>query len=212
LVDTKAVSDRHEIDHNLALVGLLGASPAPRTSQLQIQDESHQAAREILGVNNLKNASNLIAIHPWTSNPLKQWPIQNMVELVGRLSEQGLGIPLLIGGPEEQGRVDQFQALLKQPMVSLVGKVDLPTLAALLKQCNLLVSNDSGPVHVASMVGTPTVTLFEGPDAQVRAKRWGPIGSDHTLLVEEGEEQHLSVDSVSSAIRQQLLQSESKAS
>jgi ADP-heptose:LPS heptosyltransferase len=69
--------------------------------------------------------------------------------------------------------------------MNLTGRTTLLELAGLLKRAKLLVTNDSGPMHLSAILNTPVVALFrKGPPA-VSAKRWGPLGLGHIVLENE---------------------------
>ena len=67
-------------------------------------------------------------------------------------------------------------------MINLSGKLTLKQLAAFFQRCALLISNDSGPVHIAAAVNTPCVVIFGRNIPGVGPKRWGPWGQGHTVL------------------------------
>ncbi len=75
-------------------------------------------------------------------------------------------------------------------------------LAALLKRCSLLISCDSGPMHLAVSVGTPVVALFRNDLPGKGAQRWGPWGEGHTVI-EKGRLEDISVDELLEAVRRQ---------
>jgi heptosyltransferase-2 len=62
------------------------------------------------------------------------------------------------------------------PVYNLAGKTTLGQLVSLLKRCSLLVSNDSGPVHVAAALGTPVVSIFTRNQPGINPERWKPLG------------------------------------
>ena len=82
---------------------------------------------------------------------------------------------LVFGGPQERRLTAQVAG---EAAVDLGGRTDLPMLAAGLAECALLVSNDSGPMHLAAAVGTPTVTLQGPADPAVTR----PLGGRHVML------------------------------
>jgi len=93
--------------------------------------------------------------------------------------------------------MDQWKARGIPWIKNLVGQVPLKVLPALLRHCGLLVSNDSGPVHVAVAVGTPTIVVaakFQEPVLN----RWGPLGSEHQILLAPTAEE------VAAAVRRRL--------
>jgi ADP-heptose:LPS heptosyltransferase len=85
----------------------------------------------------------------------------------------------------------------------MVGRLTVRQLAALLQQVGLLVSNDSGPVHLAAAVETPTIVLFGTSDPAAGPRRWGPWGQGHRVIWKASMEA-IQVDEVVDAVRSQL--------
>jgi ADP-heptose:LPS heptosyltransferase len=85
---------------------------------------------------------------------------------------------VLIGGPDERADAAAVQRLMKERAVDLAGATSIGQLPALLSQAAALVTNDSGPMHIAAAVKTPVVALF-GPTS---AQRTGPYGAGHRVL------------------------------
>lgn len=202
--DRKALGERHEVEYNLDLVkALIDVAVAPSIPQWQLSrfDEEEGEVRQLLERQGIKESDPFIVVHPWTSNPLKRWPAARYQELV-RVMSQCLPV-VLIGGPEERVLVPHVLAADHPRVVNLVGRVSLRQLAALLRRATLLVSNDSGPVHLAAAVGTPTVALFGTPDAASGPRRWGPWGDHHTVIAKPSMEA-ISVGEVLTAIQHAL--------
>jgi len=91
-------------------------------------------------------------------NPLRRWPLERYAELTDTLVDRGYRVVLT--GDRTDGWVRT--AFGNRSALDLIGATDLPSLAALLRQCAIVVGHDSGPLHLARLVGTPTVALL-GP-------------------------------------------------
>lgn len=202
--DRKAQGTRHEVEYNLELVGLLGAMTADRLPRLVVADHDRQVVHQLLRDADLDLQRPLVALHPWTSDPAKEWPLTSMAELIERLSTEETLQLLLIGGPDEEERARNFLAGVRAPITSFVGRLSLRQTAALLAHCRLLVSNDSGPVHVAAAIGTPTVTVFTGRRIAATPTRWGPVGQGHVVLTNPHPELPVTVEEVFEAVQRQL--------
>jgi heptosyltransferase-2 len=180
LADRKASGERHEVESNLELARALGL-PLALTSwsfpPFRAEQEELFRWPEFSG---LSPDTALIAVHPFSSNPAKQWPPGKFQEMIREVAASPARV-VVIGGPEERCRTDQMIPS-GNAAVNLVGRLTLRQLAGLLQRVRLLVSNDSGPVHLAAAVGTPTVVLFGGTDPATGPRRWGPWGSGHTVL------------------------------
>jgi len=181
LPDTKANRNLHETDYNLELVRLLGVPRSKPVIHLPQRTGTEREADWLLQSHGLTQTSRPIAVHPWTSNPVKSWPLESFAELADRLHADHRPI-LVIGGPESLPLMERWKSQAPDQVVDLVGKIPLRTLPALLRRCSLLVSNDSGPVHVAAAVGTPTIVVAPKSHAMLLA-RWRPIGTGHLLLL-----------------------------
>jgi ADP-heptose:LPS heptosyltransferase len=143
----------------------------------------------------------LIVVHPWTSNPLKQWPVDRYRQLIQVLVERFVVQVAVVGGPEAR---DQAQRLCSAglPVANLVGRISLRQLAALLRHARLLVSNDSGPVHLAASLSAHTIVLFGSSDPSTGPRRWGPWGLGHTVICRPSMET-ITVEEVLAAVTRQ---------
>jgi heptosyltransferase-1 len=105
--------------------------------------------------------------------PNRAWSLNGFIELINKLTTDNSVIPVLIGGPDETDLGMQIESSINGKLLNLCGKLDLAQTAAVLKQCRLVVSGDTGPAHIAVAVGTPVVGLY-GPTA---VERSGPYGN-----------------------------------
>lgn len=108
----------------------------------------------------------------------KRWPAGHFAQLADLLQKSGAGPVVLIGGPAEQPESDAVKSLMQTKAVDLTGQTPVGLLPGFLRRAAVLVTNDSGPMHIAAAVGTPVVSLF-GPTDE---KRTGPYGSRHIVL------------------------------
>ncbi|MFA5096955.1 MAG: glycosyltransferase family 9 protein, partial [Candidatus Omnitrophota bacterium] len=120
-----------------------------------------------------------VAIHPFTSDPRKQWPAERFMELARRITQETKSKVVLVGKTENWG---QSPAGTVPNLIDLVNQTSLVELAQVLKQCKLLISGDSGPMHLSAAVGTPVIALFRNDLAGKTARRWGPWGQGHAVI------------------------------
>jgi ADP-heptose:LPS heptosyltransferase len=181
--DHKALGERHEVEYNLQLAAAAGVSVSTPPWRFPPFQHEQAEVQQLLGRHGVPVQTPLLAVHPWTSNPSKRWPMERFRRLLEDLSQQFEGFSVVvIGGPQEQG---VGRALLSPPIprvVNLIGLLSITQLAALLEAAWLLISNDSGPVHLAAAVGTRTVVLFGVTSPATSPKRWGPWGDIHTVI------------------------------
>ena len=117
-----------------------------------------------------------VAISPVAFWETKLWEDEKFAILCDRIKEE-LGIAIVMTGGEA-GPLDRIQAWMKTNAVNLGGQTTLRELACLYRQASLLITTDSGPMHLAAAVGTPVVALF-GPTDPART---GPYGPGHRVI------------------------------
>lgn len=191
--DRKYLGERHEIEYNLELAAAAGARTQDKTLSLTVDEK---IVEDLFMPLNIEKGDTLIALHPWTSDPVKQWPINNFSELAKSLSGvRGVKI-LVIGGKEEAAKGRDFvDGLKEENIINLAGKTTLVELAATLKRSKLLVSGDSGPVHLAACVSTPVLAVFRNDIQGKNPGRWGPWGKGH-IVIEKNNLNDISVQEV----------------
>lgn len=194
--DKKYLSRKHEIEYNLELVDLVGAKTDDVRPALLVPDID-------LNLFGIKENSDYIVLHPWTSDPIKKWPSSNFKELSELLiNELGFKV-VIVGGKEESfnsaGVFDQDNDYL----INLTGLTDFRQLAAVIKKARLLVSCDSGPVHLAGCFNLPVLALFRNDLAGKSSRRWGPVSSVNRVI-ESSNLSTISVDQVFKAAKELL--------
>jgi lipopolysaccharide heptosyltransferase II len=124
-------------------------------------------------------APRLIALQPGARWQNKRWPIEHFAELVRQLAKQFPGTPFVIlGGKDEQLLGDIISQGAPGPCLNLCGQTSLLEMVEWIRRCDLLVTNDTGPMHAAAALGKPLVALF-GP---TEPRRTGPYGQLENVL------------------------------
>jgi lipopolysaccharide heptosyltransferase II len=113
----------------------------------------------------------------------KRWPLEKYAVLADLLIERYRANVVLTWGPGQYADVERVQALMRH-RVFIPPDTTLPQLGALMKRCSVVVSNDSGPMHIAAAVGTPVLGIY-GP---TRPELQGPFGDQHLTVRREGLE------------------------
>ena len=126
--------------------------------------------------NRISEHNRPIAIHPGASDPAKQWPSEQFAELIDRLSGRYSSPIIIIGAGHASEAVLEILPRVKVPVINLTDKTTVGQMAALLQRCRILVSNDSGPVHVAAGVGIPVISIFTRDQPGINPERWQPLG------------------------------------
>lgn len=149
-------TQRHRVELNLDLLRVLGedipeGSIRPR---YDIPEALQLKVREWL-----PTTAPLVAFHLGSGRPEKCWPLEHFVAVAQWLLRQGYHV-LVLGSAAEKSRAEAFRRALNAPVWDFTGRTELPEAAALLRHCRLMVSNDSGLMHLAAAVGIPVVALF----------------------------------------------------
>ncbi len=143
--------------------------------RVAISDEAVRKADALLFMDGARGS--FVGLAPGAASDLKRWPLERFAKLANRLQKEMGAMPVFMGADAERG----LSAALKQACpqaLDLIGKTDVPTLAAVLKRCEIVLTNDSGPMHIAAALGIPVVSLFGPTDAA----RYAPAGSQHRML------------------------------
>jgi len=203
LEDRRVLGERHEVEYNMQLLAALGLTvPSSVVLQLPVTKAGEEECTQLLEQLGVQQVDRLIVVHPWTSNPRKQWPLPQAQELLQRLWRMGVGRVVVAGGPEEAPSAQTLLRGLESEVVNVAGRLSLPALAALLRRARLMITNDSGPMHLAAAVGAPVVALFGTEDPGSHPRRWGPWGSGHTVIHKPLEQ--IAVDDVLAAVQPYL--------
>lgn len=185
LSHTKQLGEKHESEYSLDLVRYLGIEPEDKKPFMPLSAESEKWAEDVLSGYGISKGDKLLAVHPAASCPSKIWPNQSFAEVAERLSEKHGFKVIVVAGPKDIALAEQVIKNMRHPAINLAGKTSLSGLASILKRCRLFISNDSGPVHIASAVGTPVISIFGRNQKGLSPRRWGPLGAKDKVLHKE---------------------------
>jgi len=126
----------------------------------------------------------LVCLHPTVGNDARQWPAEYFALVADRLAAEDHAHIVLIGGPGDEDVANTILKTVRQPeaVTSVVGKLPLDDLPALLMEMSLFVGNNSGPKHIAAGLGIPTVGIHSGTEDVIE---WGPVGPVAVALSRE---------------------------
>jgi lipopolysaccharide heptosyltransferase II len=172
-------SDMHAVDRYLLIPASLGATPRVSPEfRLRVQPGDGEEVAKLLARHGLKAGAAWIAMNVAARWPTKRWPPESFAAAADQIHAEGLGSVVLLGGPEDREVARAVKERMRTVPIDLTGATTPGLLPALLGAARLLLTNDSGPMHVAVAVGTPVVALF-GPTS---AGRTGPYGAGHRVL------------------------------
>ena len=155
----------HVIDRNLGLLHPLGIFTRDRSTLLRATDEQtpvwHWFRNEQVRPGALR-----AAINPAAGWPTKQWPAERFARIADRLTREMEAQVFILWGPGERALAEKVRGLMVESAL-VIPEMDIAALMAFLGQCDILVSGDSGPLHLAASLGKAVVGLF-GPSDPVR--------------------------------------------
>lgn len=173
----------HQIHEYLHLMASLGANPEPLHPALSVAPQEVAAAQAKFGLGNLPGP--LLGLNPGAEyGPAKRWPATHFLEAAGEIHRRTRGYWLLLGGQGDTSLTAQIASGLREagvPHLDLAGKTSLRELMALLKLCRVVLTNDTGPMHVAAAMGTPVVAIFGSTSPELTGP--GMLGDPHHLFL-----------------------------
>ncbi|HOM71880.1 MAG TPA: lipopolysaccharide heptosyltransferase II [Armatimonadota bacterium] len=155
------VPGRHRVDWYLDLARAVGADVDEPHMEMFTSTEDQEYADDLLASAGITGDKPVAAISPGSSVFAKQWFPERYAALADKLSADGVDV-VIVGAPSERETVEDVKQSAKYAIADLAGKTKIGQLAAVLARCNAVVSNDTGPMHLAVSVGTPVVAIF-GP-------------------------------------------------
>ena len=172
-------AEMHAVDRYLLVAAALGVrvqgSPQFR---FKILDSDMAMVRDLLRSKGVSLDQPWIAMNVSARWPTKQWFPGSFAAVLDRLHQKGLGPVIVIGSAGDRHDVEQLRTLTNSPFVDLTGTVPLGSLPALLSKAAAMITNDSGPMHIAAALGVPVAAIF-GPTSAIRT---GPYGAGHRVL------------------------------
>jgi heptosyltransferase-2 len=176
-------SSRHEVFYYLNIVAelerALGSEPASDATpdaSLHISEPRQSDAIDLLRAHGSQEGRALVALCPGSINSrAKRWPAERYAALADSLIDELNADVLLIGSPEELDVSLEVSRQMRNKPIVMTGKTSLAQVVAVLSLVDLLVTNDTGPAHIASGLGRPTLVIF-GPTNPLTTRPFSPTG------------------------------------
>ena len=169
--------DKHAVDRYLDLPCHLGADIGKPEFTIHIGEENRNRVDGLLKKSEIGVEDSFVSVNPVAFWDTKLWENGKFARLCDRITEE-LKMKVVFTGGRNQKTVKRIRSLMKFPSVNLAGRTTLRDLAYLYALSTLVITTDSGPMHISAAVGTPTVALF-GPTDPART---GPYGEGHTVI------------------------------
>ncbi len=143
-----------EVFRLLEVVGLVGARPVEIEPRIAVLEADVAEADEVLA-----NRPGMVALHPGATDGRRRWPPENFAAVGDALASVGAEV-VVTGDASDAPLVEEVVDRMEAKATALAGALSTGGLAGLLSRCRVVVSNDTGPRHLAAAVGTPTVGIF----------------------------------------------------
>lgn len=164
--ESRRGGEHHEAEYALSFAHGVGASPEEPRFPIVLPEGARTAARQWLTDHDVSRP--FVVLHPGSGGSCPPWPLGHYVQLAERLRGDGVTVVASIG-PEDAACADAFAGFPQ-------FRGGLPELAAVLDAASLVVSNTTGPLHLAAALDTPTLAIHP-PWASCSAVRWGPYSA-----------------------------------
>lgn len=182
LTHTLPRNRQHEIQRRLGIVGAVNAHDAGLQMEFFLSSADEAAAEQLIAGWNIPPFLPIVGLHPGAKDKYKQWHPEGFISLGRRLYETTGCQIVITGNAEEKTLVDTIAAGIPHA-IPLAGRLPLRHSAALIKRMKVMVSNDTGPMHVAFAMHTPTIVLFGPTDPALCGPLSGlGIGARTTVL------------------------------
>jgi heptosyltransferase-2 len=184
VVRGKEVLKLHQVEYYLTFLRALCWEAPTRDPELIAGPESVSAVRALLLSKGIADQDLLVGISPGAAyGPAKRWPVERFAA-IGARAMRDWGAKVVVIGTEKEKELGQILSSSSAPgAVNLCGMTGLGDALALIKRCQLFVSNDSGLMHVAAALKVPTVAIFGSTDSSAT----GPRGRNARIVKQDME-------------------------
>ena len=206
---------KNEIERLFDLLKPLEIENGNKLPQFAISNENIKFVQNLLSRHKISENQVKIGIMPGGKYPARLWPRRCFAELINKINENFSVKIILLGSDSEKKIAEEIKNQIKKKPLDTSGCLTIHQSGALIKQCHLLITNDSGPMHIAAAVRTPTVSIFSAVDIPFL---WYPAGNNHKIFYNKVDcspcfqkecDNHIcmegiSVESVYNAVKEQL--------
>lgn len=155
----------------------LGCPDQRSALEYEVHAEDREAAQRLLEDHDIARNASYVVISPGAGWPGKQWPMERWAKVIDFMCSKNVAV-VLLGAGSEAGLTAHIQELTTSKPIDLAGRTSIPVMAALIEQAALWLGSDSGGMHLAAAVGTPTIALFGPTDPA----KWAPEGERHRTI------------------------------
>ncbi|MDD5680770.1 MAG: lipopolysaccharide heptosyltransferase II, partial [Candidatus Omnitrophica bacterium] len=174
-------SDLHKVEYFLKLAGAVGADISKKNYEFFITDADRKKADALLSSLGINAGDRFVVLNPGGNWDPKRWPAENFSKLGDMLAVK-YGVKIVISGQEKDKKLAaDISGRMKHKAALICGKTRLRELAAIMEKAKLVISGDSGPMHIAVSVGTNTIAIFGPTDPEIT----GPYGGNNYVIIKK---------------------------
>jgi ADP-heptose:LPS heptosyltransferase len=166
----------HVIDYYQKIAAATGAATRSDDYNLTPSPQAVESANALLTGQNLAGRKYAVLV-PGSAHADKCWPKKNFAQLAEKMASQFNLDIVTVGTTDEKTITENINSLANVPIIDMAGKTDIPQLIALLNGAEIVISNDTGPGHIAAALGTATVMIF----GLTNPARIGPYKKPHAI-------------------------------
>lgn len=169
---------KHESIYNLDFMKFFKKGKVVRNPVIKLREKELKSAREILNLARVKNK--FVLLHPGSGGSADGWSFRNFLRLYQLLEKEKISL-VITGSQDEGNQIDLINKEMNLDINKITGETDLRTLAAVLSMADVVVANSTGPLHLATAVGTKVIGLYPRKNA-MSPVRWGPLGEGNKVV------------------------------
>ena len=170
--------NKHATAHYFDMLHAAGIPAEDQRLELFLSEFEQLDAAQRFDTAGVADGGLKVGLFPGAGWKLREWMPERFAAIGDRLVEHFNANVLIFGGPKEAELVQTVANLMNTQAIPFAGNLQVRELAACLEKCDLFLTNDTGPMHIAAAVGTPTVSLF-GPGNHIRFQ---PLGTSHQTI------------------------------
>ncbi len=188
VVDERHLGIKHEAEYCMDLLKHIGVNGTDLKLQVSRDKEADIWAQDFFTKHKLSGKP-VIAMHPAASCPTRFWPVEFYADLADRLIRENKVAVIIVGDKLVQPAAGKIIARAGNGAIDVAGQTSLSQLISLISLCRVLISNDSGPVHLAAAVGIPVISIFLRAQSGINPLRWRPLGANSVLIQNKNGEE-----------------------
>jgi heptosyltransferase III len=176
-------SGKHELDLNYDLVESVFPGLPRFEPHLDVLEQESRSAQALLAKRSIDPGEPYVIVHPFSGGSAPNWRLENYVSLAQGMAASSVKV-VITGSHQERLQLGSFFTDTPHSVVNVAGETDLHQLKGLIKTAAMVVTSSTGPIHIATAVGTFAVGIYP-PVAALSPVRWGPRGGANKLFVPE---------------------------